>query len=381
MLLRPVIFASVLARPRGRDRRRVIDDVSLDVAARRGSSASSARTDRARRRCCGCCRARSSPHDGQRRARRRGRLRRFRARRSRGALAVVPQETSLAFDYTRARDRADGPLSASRRVRGRGAATISAAAHAALDATGTRALADRAFRTLSGGEKQRVVIASALAQLDPARPADRRRLLLLLDEPTASLDLRYQFEIGALLRRLHDDARHHDAAVDARSAFRGVALHATIVLLAGGRVLAQGRPAEVLTPALVGHAVRRRPGARRAAALATAGRREAMTPPLRRGLPVVALCFVAMVVAVARGAVHRIDADLLLARVFSTRDAVRRQRRRADLLSSRGCRARSRPRSSAARSPPPASSFRACCAIRWRRRTRSASRPARRSAR
>ena len=98
-------------------------------------------------------------------------------------------------------------------------------------------------------------------------------------------------------------------------------------------------------------------------------------------MPVVALGGVTLVIVIAGRAVRRIDVDLHLARVFSAHGAVRRQRRRADLLSSRVCRARSRPRWSAARSRRRASCFRGCCAIRWRRRTRSACRPARRSAR
>src|SRR5258705_7542369 len=67
------------------------------------------------------------------------------------------------------------------------------AAHEALDATGTARLGARNYMTLSGGEKQRVIIASALAQATGT---------LLLDEPTASLDLGYQLVVAGLLLRL-----------------------------------------------------------------------------------------------------------------------------------------------------------------------------------
>ena len=65
-----------------------------------------------------------------------------------------------------------------------------ALAREALAATGTAHLEAREFHTLSGGEKQRVVIAAALAQASD---------VLLLDEPTASLDLGYQLDVAALL--------------------------------------------------------------------------------------------------------------------------------------------------------------------------------------
>jgi iron complex transport system ATP-binding protein len=169
-------------------------------------------------------------------------------------IAFVPQETTLAFDYTALEIALMGryPHLGAFEVEG---PDDLAAARAALEATGTAALADRPFRTLSGGEKQRVVIASALAQLD-AGAAGRvagaaARRLLVLDEPTASLDLRYQFEVAALLRRLHDATglaillSTHDLRFAASVCTR-------IVLLAAGRILAQGAPREVLTPDLVG---------------------------------------------------------------------------------------------------------------------------------
>jgi iron complex transport system ATP-binding protein len=120
-----------------------------------------------------------------------------------------------------------------------------AVAMQALEATGTAAFADRQFSTLSGGEKQRVVIASALAQL-----GDTGRLLVL-DEPTASLDLKYQFEVAALVRRIHAERgiaillSTHDLRFAAATCTR-------LVLLRAGLILAEGPPAQVLTPALVG---------------------------------------------------------------------------------------------------------------------------------
>ena len=107
--------------------------------------------------------------------------------------------------------------------------------------TGTAHLADRNYMTLSGGEKQRVVIASALAQATE---------LLLLDEPTASLDLGYQLEVASLLGRLNRERRvtmvlaTHDLNLAASLCDR-------LVLLRGGRVLAQGPTADVLTGSMV----------------------------------------------------------------------------------------------------------------------------------
>jgi iron complex transport system ATP-binding protein len=161
-------------------------------------------------------------------------------------LAVVPQETHLALDYSvlelvlMGRYPHLGPFEVE------GPADL-ASAHAALTATGTDHLAERAFNTLSGGEKQRVVIASALAQLgEGTSSAAAPGRVLLLDEPTASLDLKYQLEVAALLLRLHDRGditialSTHDSHFAAR-------LCTHLVLLGGGRVLAQGPPSDVLT--------------------------------------------------------------------------------------------------------------------------------------
>lgn len=102
-------------------------------------------------------------------------------------LAVVPQETHLAFDYTVLELVLMGRYPHLRPFELEGARDL-AIAHSALAATRTEHLASRPFATLSGGEKQRVIIASALAQLDGASDGGRPGGLLLLDEPTASLD-------------------------------------------------------------------------------------------------------------------------------------------------------------------------------------------------
>jgi iron complex transport system ATP-binding protein len=113
-----------------------------------------------------------------------------------------------------------------------------ALAYDALDATSTAHLADRAYMTLSGGEKQRVVIASALAQ---------QPRVLLLDEPTASLDLGFQLEIQSLLMTLNRTRgvtmvlATHDLNLAASVCDR-------LVMMRAGRVIAQGPTEDVLTP-------------------------------------------------------------------------------------------------------------------------------------
>jgi iron complex transport system ATP-binding protein len=160
-------------------------------------------------------------------------------------VALVPQETSLAFDYTVLEIVLMG------RYPHLGAFEIEgpddlASAMRALEATGTAAFARRPFRTLSGGEKQRVVIASALAQLDAGVGQSIANKILMLDEPTASLDLKYQFEVAALLRRLHD-ATGLTIALSSHD-LRFAASIYTRIFLSSGRILAQGPPRDVLTP-------------------------------------------------------------------------------------------------------------------------------------
>jgi len=96
-------------------------------------------------------------------------------------------------------------------------------------------LQDRDLDTLSGGERQRVRIARALAQEAP---------ILLLDEPTAGLDLRYRMEVFHLLRALSGDGLAvllitHDLNLAARFAHE-------VLLLDRGRMVVAGAPADVL---------------------------------------------------------------------------------------------------------------------------------------
>jgi iron-chelate-transporting ATPase len=116
-----------------------------------------------------------------------------------------------------------------------------AAVDRALDLTGLVALADRGVDQLSGGQLQRVWLASCLAQ-DTG--------VLLLDEPTTYLDLRYQVELLDLVRDLADDGRIAVGVV-LHDLDQAAALADTVALLSDGRVVRTGTPAEVLTPDLL----------------------------------------------------------------------------------------------------------------------------------
>ncbi|MEV0078936.1 ABC transporter ATP-binding protein [Nocardia neocaledoniensis] len=112
-----------------------------------------------------------------------------------------------------------------------------AAVAAALEHTGLTAKADQLWHRLSGGERQRVQIARALAQ----EPRE-----LLLDEPTNHLDIHHQLELLALVTRL---------PVTSVIALHDLNLAAmfcdSVIVLRDGRVVAGGKPAEVLTPELI----------------------------------------------------------------------------------------------------------------------------------
>ena len=114
-------------------------------------------------------------------------------------------------------------------------------ARRALDRVSALTLAERRVGELSGGEGQRVLLARALCQSTP---------ILLLDEPTAHLDLQYQVSLLELVHELaHNDhlavlLALHDLNLAARYADR-------IALMVGGEIKASGKPEQVLRPDLI----------------------------------------------------------------------------------------------------------------------------------
>jgi iron complex transport system ATP-binding protein len=169
-------------------------------------------------------------------------------------IAVVPQDTHLAFDYTALEIVLMGRYPRLGAFEIEGPNDIRCALDA-LESTGTRELATRPFTTLSGGERQRVIIASALAQLDErfTEDASGRDVLpiLFMDEPTASLDLRYQLELAALLRRLNRE-RGITVVLSTHDLRLASGICTNVIMLAHGRILAAGAPGDVLTASLVG---------------------------------------------------------------------------------------------------------------------------------
>src|SRR5215217_1913575 len=152
-------------------------------------------------------------------------------------IAVVPQETQLAFEYTVLEMAMMGRYPHLKAFEIEGPDDL-AVARDALRATGTLHLESRPFNTLSGGEKQRVVIAGALAQFSarargPADPTE----VLLLDEPTASLDLAYQLEIRSILLQLNQQ-RHLTIVISTHDLNLAAGLCRHLILLDRGRVLA-----------------------------------------------------------------------------------------------------------------------------------------------
>jgi len=150
-------------------------------------------------------------------------------------VATVPQENHLGFDFD-ARSIVEMGRTPHRTRLGGASEGDREAVERALDRTETAALADRPVGELSGGERQRVLLARALAQETP---------VLVLDEPTASLDINHQLATLSLVRGLVDEGRTavaaiHDLDLAARFCDR-------MALLADGELLTVGTPGAVLT--------------------------------------------------------------------------------------------------------------------------------------
>jgi iron complex transport system ATP-binding protein len=150
-------------------------------------------------------------------------------------VATVPQDTSLSFEFDVADVVAMGRNPYQSRF-GRADDADRAAVERAMERADVARFADRGVGAVSGGERQRVVLARALAQDTP---------LLLLDEPTASLDVNHQVRTLELVAELVDDGKTVVAAIHDLN----LAAHYCdeLLLLADGEVLASGPPADVLT--------------------------------------------------------------------------------------------------------------------------------------
>jgi len=151
-------------------------------------------------------------------------------------LAAVLQDTTGDFELTAYDVVAMGRTPHKRAFQG-DAATDRAIITEALAELEAAHLADAPFDRLSGGEKQRVLIARALAQ---------QAGTLVLDEPTNHLDLRHQLDALQLVRRIGATAVIALHALNLAAAYCD-----RLCVLDCGRLVATGTPAQVLTPALL----------------------------------------------------------------------------------------------------------------------------------
>ncbi len=151
-------------------------------------------------------------------------------------IAVVPQETQLGLPFSVLEVVLMGRFPHYRRFGFESAADI-VLAHRMMELTDVNQLADRAIHELSGGERQRVMLARALAQTPQ---------LLLLDEPTAFLDIKHQVDVYDLVKTLSREeglsvvAILHDLNLAALYCDR-------LALLKDGQLFYCGTPEEVLT--------------------------------------------------------------------------------------------------------------------------------------
>ena len=149
-------------------------------------------------------------------------------------MAVVAQENQVSFDFSVMEIMMIG-LYAKRTFRDRAGVDDTRICEEALASVGMLELKDRSFLSLSGGEKQKVLIASAFSR-DPQ--------LIVLDEPTNHLDVGYQFLILDIMKR-REDVTIFTSIHDMNMAMQYCD---QIVALKNGRIFCTGTPQEVLTP-------------------------------------------------------------------------------------------------------------------------------------
>jgi iron complex transport system ATP-binding protein len=163
-------------------------------------------------------------------------LRAYRTRQLATRIAYLPQSTELPFDFTAREVVLLGRHPHTGRLRGESPADHAIAADA-MRAVGITHLAGRAVPTLSGGERQLVYVAKALAQ---------RTDVMLADEPVSALDLRHQLTVLELLRERA--GRGAAVAVVLHDLSQAARYCDELLLLHDGHIAACGKPADVLTP-------------------------------------------------------------------------------------------------------------------------------------
>jgi len=153
-------------------------------------------------------------------------------------MAVVPQELAVPFPF-RVREMVAMGRAPWLGALGREGPRDRERSGAALEALGLGPFSERAYPTLSGGEKQRVLLARALAQTTP---------ILLLDEPTAHMDLGHRLHTFEWLHAwLEGEPERRSALLVTHDLVLAARFAHELLLLDGGRPVAQGAPAEVLT--------------------------------------------------------------------------------------------------------------------------------------